>query len=103
MKHSEPMWSVVCGTRRNGKQNPSVSMAFEYVVTHIADKTYKGVVLSTGQMVWGLSLYDGGSSPSDIPQVFTHNKYSFLNSQFVITALSVRIGRFKDISLNDIT
>ena len=54
-------------------------MAFEYVVTHIADKTYKGVVLSTGQMVWGLSLYDGGSSPSDIPQVFTHNKYSFLN------------------------
>ena len=79
MKHSEPMWSVVCGTRRNGKQNPSVSMAFKLVVTHIADKTYKGVVLSTGQMVWGLSLYDGGSSPSDIPQVFTHNKYSFLN------------------------
>ena len=22
MKHSEPMWSVVCGTRRNGKHNP---------------------------------------------------------------------------------
>ena len=40
------MWSVVCGTRRNGKQNPSVSMAFKYVVTHIADKTYKSIVLS---------------------------------------------------------
>ena len=93
MKHSEPMWSVVCGTRRNGKQNPSVSMAFEYVVTHIADKTYKGVVLSIGQMVWGLSLYDGGSSPSDIPQVFFIT--SILTSHYYIfTALSVRIGRF---------
>ena len=38
-------------------------------------KIYKDVVLSIGQMVWGLSLYDGGSSPSDIPQVFFHNKH----------------------------
>ena len=49
MKHNGLMWSVVCGTRRNGKQkNPSVSMAFKYVVTHIADKTYKSKVLSVG-------------------------------------------------------
>ena len=81
MKHNGLMWSVVCGTRRNGKQNPSVSMAFKLVVAHHADKIYKGIVLSIGQMVWGLSLYDGGSSPSYAPLIITQSiVYTFLNS-----------------------
>ena len=42
-------------------------MAFKYVVTHIADKTYKSIVLSVGQMVQGITLYDDGSSPSFAP------------------------------------
>ena len=54
-------------------------MAFKLVVAHHADKIYKGIVLSTGQMVWGLSLYDGGSSPPDAPLIFTQSiVYTFL-------------------------
>lgn len=59
-------------------------MAFKYVVTHIADKNIKGIVLSTGQMVWGLSLYDGGSSPPDAPLIFTQSiVYIFLINFFI--------------------
>ena len=82
MKHNGLMWSVVCGTRRNGKQkNPSVSMAFKYVVTHIADKTYKEHSTFSGRWCRGISLYDDGSNPSYAPTIFyfMFNNYLYSN------------------------
>ena len=70
MKRNGLTWSVVCGTRRNGKQNSSVGMAFKYVVTHIADNNILGIVV----LLVETRLAVVGSSPTDAPLNFPYLK-----------------------------